>query len=525
MSKPKSKRPVRENLEAFGIAILMAVLLKYFAIEAYQIPTSSMQPTMMGSSTAGVYDRIVVDKIRYEIVEPKRWDITVFRYPIAHNQNYVKRLVGMPGERLRIAGGNVYRIVGDNPGDPDHLEIVRKPASLQSGLWKDVFPARMILNGYPQILGTSFAGTLGSWSERDGVLTVKQRGETSVATLTYAGQGDGGFVNRVYDGYPTWIAQKMRNEPSPAFEGVQDARLGFTVTPKSSPKQLRSEIVVHHAGGRTLAFRVEITDGKGRIRVTVNGDEQAASAPFDAPLPAGVATRVVFAHVDDECIAWVDGTEMAKLDCARFKTIQALEPSISSRDGTVALSISAVGGAELQIEDLRLDRDIHYTPANAPGRTGIRVIDVPDGHYFMLGDNTLQSVDSRDWTAVTLGMTPDGELVDPKTHPEARKLRGNMRPTSLAEKPDPDENPVIVRSRGKVVLIDEVGEVWALDGRASFAANGMSWGPGSPWFEGEHGPWRPEETLVQFVPREHILGRALLTFWPLWSPFRFGFIR
>ena len=46
--------PVRYNLEAFGVAILGAVLLKWFCLEAFQIPTSSMQPTLMGSSEAGV---------------------------------------------------------------------------------------------------------------------------------------------------------------------------------------------------------------------------------------------------------------------------------------------------------------------------------------------------------------------------------------------------------------------------------------------------------------------------------------
>jgi len=87
--KGLKRGPIRDNLEAFGVAILAAVLLKWFCIEAYQIPTSSMQPTLMGSSEASVYDRILVDKIRYEITEPQRWDVAVFRYPLQKNQNYV----------------------------------------------------------------------------------------------------------------------------------------------------------------------------------------------------------------------------------------------------------------------------------------------------------------------------------------------------------------------------------------------------------------------------------------------------
>ena len=63
----RPRRPWRDNLEAFGVAILAAVLLKPMVIEAYQIPTPSMQPTLMGSPVAGIYDRILVDKVRYEL--------------------------------------------------------------------------------------------------------------------------------------------------------------------------------------------------------------------------------------------------------------------------------------------------------------------------------------------------------------------------------------------------------------------------------------------------------------------------
>ena len=91
MSKTAAKKiplmgPIRVNLEAFGVAILAAVLLKWFCLEAYQIPTSSMQPTLMGDQASQVFDRILVDKLLQTFREPKRWDITVFRYPLQKNQ-------------------------------------------------------------------------------------------------------------------------------------------------------------------------------------------------------------------------------------------------------------------------------------------------------------------------------------------------------------------------------------------------------------------------------------------------------
>ena len=54
--------PWRDNIEAILMAIVMAIVLKYFIVEAYRIPTGSMQPTLMGNSRTGVYDRILVDK-------------------------------------------------------------------------------------------------------------------------------------------------------------------------------------------------------------------------------------------------------------------------------------------------------------------------------------------------------------------------------------------------------------------------------------------------------------------------------
>ena len=97
---------VRDNIEAIAFAIVLALVLKFFALEAYQIPTSSMQPTLMGSAVAGVNDRILVGKIRYTFLAPKRLDIAVFRYPLKSDQNCVKRIwIGGWAERrfpLRI---------------------------------------------------------------------------------------------------------------------------------------------------------------------------------------------------------------------------------------------------------------------------------------------------------------------------------------------------------------------------------------------------------------------------------------
>ena len=90
------------------MAVVMALLLKFFIVEAYKIPTGSMQPTLIGDERSGIKDRILVDKLSYVLREPRRWEVAVFRYPLDRSKNFVKRIVGLPGDRIRIQEGAVF---------------------------------------------------------------------------------------------------------------------------------------------------------------------------------------------------------------------------------------------------------------------------------------------------------------------------------------------------------------------------------------------------------------------------------
>jgi len=128
MSKKKFSTKIREYAESLCIAFILAMVIRCFVLEAFKIPTGSMEPTLMGDPATG--DRVLVSKFHYSFSNPQRWDVFVFycpeRDPDAAYKHYIKRLIGMPGETVRLHAGNVY--VND--------KIARKPLEVQQTLWR-----------------------------------------------------------------------------------------------------------------------------------------------------------------------------------------------------------------------------------------------------------------------------------------------------------------------------------------------------------------------------------------------------
>jgi len=329
---PKGKKaptmgPIRLNLEAFGVAILAAVLLKWFCLEAYQIPTSSMQPTLMGSTESLVFDRILVDKLGQTIREPERWDITVFRYPLQKNQNYVKRLVGMPGDRLRIAGGNIY-LVEEKDGKATY-RIVRKPDDLQELMWKDVYPARRLVLGESRALDTWNGQPTTAFREDEAGITI-DLGTGNTRSLNFRDKVWGGLVDLVWDGYPTAAAVAIREKSltDGRQEIVPDARLRAIVAPEQALDELALAVDVQRPGLGKLTFALVVRAGQGRLQVRKDGQVLAESPEFAFELAAGAATEVGFAHVDDQMIAWREGEEVQRFDCAEHACREGCEPTL-----------------------------------------------------------------------------------------------------------------------------------------------------------------------------------------------------
>lgn len=94
----------RETIETVLWALVLALILRTFVIQAFWIPSGSMIPTFEPG------DRVLVLKFWYSLpkVSPKRGQIVVFKYPVDPRRDFVKRIIGLPGDTVEIKQGVTY---------------------------------------------------------------------------------------------------------------------------------------------------------------------------------------------------------------------------------------------------------------------------------------------------------------------------------------------------------------------------------------------------------------------------------
>lgn len=118
---PKEERSgtFREYAEAFAVALLLALFIRTFVVQAFKIPSGSMKDTL------AIGDQILVSKFSYGVKipfmdkvvwrhdDPEREDIVVFIYPEDPSKDFIKRIVGLPGDKVEIRNKQLY--VNDEP--------------------------------------------------------------------------------------------------------------------------------------------------------------------------------------------------------------------------------------------------------------------------------------------------------------------------------------------------------------------------------------------------------------------------
>ena len=100
----------------FAIALVAALLIKNFLIINADVPTGSMENTIMPR------DRLIGNRLAFLKSTPERGDVVIFHYPDDEEELYVKRVIGLPGEEVRIEDGKIYIDGDETPLEEDYLK-------------------------------------------------------------------------------------------------------------------------------------------------------------------------------------------------------------------------------------------------------------------------------------------------------------------------------------------------------------------------------------------------------------------
>lgn len=487
---------VRETVESIVIALILAFLFRTFEAEAFVIPTGSMAPTLMGrhkdlacpkcgspyqlsasdevtqdGSPLGVEklveegtcpmcrytadlgpnnpqhkkypsyygDRVLVGKFSYKFHEPRRWDVIVFRYPNEAAINYIKRLVGLPGETIRIRNGDIW-----TSREQGLFQIARKPPEKLLAMLQPVFD-----NDYmPQIASCGWPTRWQSESQAD-----------ANATGTWQSQDPAEFSTDGTAAAPTWLRYRHRipsyhqwsmvqdgmpirqAEPKPqlitdftaydtgrsrydvadhrapnletlGLHWVGDLALACTIDAQSDAGELLFELC---KGGRKFHCRLNLDSG--RATLAISGADMESFHPAATTTCTKGRHNILFSNCDDELRLWVDEKPVVFDAPTTYDDLGNSEPDDNDLSPVGVASIAA----KVKLSHIRILRDIYYIAArehspsisdyadpfpipreitdfirSRPRRNTVEFVLKPD-QFFMLGDNSARSKDGRLW--------------------------------------------------------------------------------------------------------------------------------
>ena len=429
---------MRETVESVVIAFALAFLFKTFQAEAYVIPTGSMAPTLLGrhkelqcascrihfsigasseveqnsgrlikdrrirstlcpncrrplsATDAPVFngDRIVVNK---QVSKFRRFDVVVFKNPEEGHVNYIKRLVGLPGETIRIRQGNLWARTRDD----DRWQILRKnDASVQKDIqlpvYYDQFPARDLLEaGCPERWASTGSSAdpdvPDSWQETENAWTADRDARTFTADssdnrwhwLRYRH-----FVPSVADWREVDNRREIPNVPQPSlisdycgfnvsmqsFDSnaywVGDLTLNCTIEVSSSSESSAIQFALVE-GPDIFYCQIRLDNGTAELtrinhRTDRDGERPQTLATGKTPVHGSGTWRISFANVDNRLLLWVDG-ELVTFD-GPSETDQNFVDALATLPGSadVAPCGIAVRGGKATVSELLLERDIYY---------------------------------------------------------------------------------------------------------------------------------------------------------------------
>ena len=411
-----------------------------------------------GNAEAG--DRILVLKWLFDLgrqhLGPKRWDVTVFKDPGPSGQNFIKRLVGLPNEVLEIIDGDVYTAAVEElspealaaldrlrhvkylyrsevPDRPSReqlaqltadnalvrkeldqvLQIRRKTSAAQGSLWTVVYD-----HDYPR-LGPGQP----HWAPAISSPSVWDTSDRKIRCRSVGGKpGFLRFAGKPIDDMCSYNVSLIGKQP---WNPVSDLRLEFVLVPRGGEgrlglalsKQADTFWAVIGADGGVALYR---TQGA----LPGEHDEPLCERRLQ-PLPPDEPIEVAFQNVDYRVSVLINGREVLATTDEQY----APAPTRSRAQRPRSSAGPRMWAADLDVElwHVVLRRDVYYTSLGteqsspSAGRTGWGTEGHPiwlrEGEYFMLGDNSAASKDSRLWSVPSKELQARGEAYQRGTVP------------------------------------------------------------------------------------------------------------
>lgn len=423
---PRAARIV-EIVQTVLTALLLALVFRTFFVEPFIIPTGSMAETLHGAHARRLCracgwtfdfgpaepgaptgedfvlpsyvkcpncqlvttptpdeclpragDRLLVEKWTYAtgLRSPQRWDVIVFRDANAPQQHLIKRAVGLPGESIELRDGDIF-ING---------RIARKPRHVQDALWTIVFDQSYGPRAGERSAGPRWiADTDGAsgWSGLEGrVLRHDAEAEDGVIAFR-ASSGT--------DYFRDMLGYNRRSDE----HFVGDLRVRFELV---VPRDGALECTIERPGPDVaLRLGVSSTD-VFELRVGNVPDAPDWSAErLEAGLLAAAPIQIELAFVDRRAYFAVNHRIV-------IDTGSALDEwaPVGARGEPIGVSLRARGACE--VRGLRIDRDVYYSRTSHTRRaTPNDPFALGPDEYFVLGDNSADSHDSREWAASVPG--------------------------------------------------------------------------------------------------------------------------